>query len=63
MYVAVARALLKRPKVLILNESTRGLDEVSAERVAETVNGLRGKVSMLFIAHKVPRGLRGGPAC
>jgi subfamily B ATP-binding cassette protein HlyB/CyaB len=56
--VAIARALLKRPKVLIFDESTSGLDEVSAERVAETVNGLRGKVSMLFIAHKVPKGLQ-----
>lgn len=56
--VAIARALLKRPKVLIFDESTSGLDEASAERVAETVNSLRGKVSILFISHKVPKSLR-----
>lgn len=56
--VAIARALLKRPKVLVFDESTSGLDETSAERVAETVNALRGKVSILFISHKVPKSLR-----
>jgi subfamily B ATP-binding cassette protein HlyB/CyaB len=56
--VAIARALLKRPKVLIFDEATSGLDEASAEKIAETVNALRGKVSMLFIAHRVPKGLK-----
>lgn len=56
--VAIARALLKRPKILVFDESTSGLDEASAEKIAETVNSLRGKVSMLFIAHKVPKSLQ-----
>lgn len=56
--VAIARALLKRPRILVFDESTSGLDEASAERVAQTVNALRGKVSMLFIAHKVPASLK-----
>ena len=56
--VAIARALLKRPKILVLDESTSGLNEASAEKIAETVNSLRGKVSMLFIAHKVPKSLK-----
>lgn len=56
--VAIARALLKRPRILVFDESTSGLDEASAEKIAETVNALRGKVSMLFIAHKVPKSLK-----
>lgn len=56
--VAIARALLKRPKILVFDESTSGLDAASAEKIAETVNALRGKVSMLFIAHKVPPNLK-----
>jgi ATP-binding cassette, subfamily B, bacterial HlyB/CyaB len=56
--VAIARALLKRPRILVFDESTSGLDTASAERVAQTVNALRGKVSMLFIAHKVPTSLK-----
>jgi hypothetical protein len=39
-------------------QSTSGLDEASAERIAKTVNSLRGKVSMLFIAHRIPKGLK-----
>lgn len=56
--VAIARALMKNPHVLVFDESTSGLDEASAERVAATVNSLRGKVSMLFIAHKIPANLK-----
>lgn len=56
--VAIARALLKSPRILVFDESTSGLDEASAEKIAETVNALRGKVSMLFIAHKVPKSLK-----
>jgi subfamily B ATP-binding cassette protein HlyB/CyaB len=56
--LAIARALLKRPKVLILDEAVSGLDDESAELVAQTVNRLRGKVTVLFVSHKVPQGLR-----
>jgi subfamily B ATP-binding cassette protein HlyB/CyaB len=56
--IAIARALLKRPKILIFDEATSSLDEATAESFAKTVNQLRGKVSMLFIAHQLPKGLR-----
>jgi subfamily B ATP-binding cassette protein HlyB/CyaB len=56
--VAIARALLKRPKILIFDEATSSLDEATAERFARTVNQLKGKVSMLFIAHRLPKTLR-----
>jgi len=52
--VGIARALLKRPKVLIFDESTSGLDELAAHKIAETVNLMRGKVTVLFIAHRIP---------
>jgi subfamily B ATP-binding cassette protein HlyB/CyaB len=56
--LAIARALLKRPKVLIFDEATSSLDPMSATEIAETVNGLRGKVAMLFVAHNLPRNLK-----
>ncbi len=56
--LAIARALLKRPKVLIFDEATSGLDQATAEQFALTINQLRGKVTMLFIAHNLPRGLQ-----
>ena len=56
--LAIARALLKGPKVLIFDESTSSLDDATAEAFARTVNGLRGRVTMLFITHRVPKGLQ-----
>jgi subfamily B ATP-binding cassette protein HlyB/CyaB len=55
--IAIARALLKRPAVLIFDEATSNLDPPTAEQFARTVNALKGKVTMLFIAHQLPKGL------
>ena len=55
--LAIARALLKRPKILIFDEATSSLDSETAELFARTVNQLKGKVTLLFIAHQLPRGL------
>jgi subfamily B ATP-binding cassette protein HlyB/CyaB len=56
--LAIARAVLKRPRVLIFDEASSNLDAPTAERFAQTVNQLRGKVTILFIAHQLPRGLQ-----
>jgi subfamily B ATP-binding cassette protein HlyB/CyaB len=56
--LAIARALLKRPKVLIFDEATAALDAETAEHFARTINALRGKVTMLFITHALPQNLR-----
>ncbi|BCM25604.1 peptidase C39 [Methyloradius palustris] len=55
--LAIARALLKQPKILIFDEATSSLDSVTAEHFADTINQLKGKVSMLFITHALPRNL------
>lgn len=49
---------LKRPKVLIFDEAVSNLDQQTAEHFARTINKLKGKVTMLFITHQVPRGLQ-----
>lgn len=56
--LAIARALLKRPKVLIFDEAVASLDDESMEHIARSVNDLRGKVTVLFVTHKVPRSLK-----
>jgi subfamily B ATP-binding cassette protein HlyB/CyaB len=56
--LAIARALLKKPKVLIFDEAVSNLDQPTAEHFAQTVNRLKGKVTILFITHHVPKGLQ-----
>ncbi len=56
--IAIARALLKRPRVLIFDEAISNLDQQTAEHFARTINRLKGKVTMLFITHQVPKGLQ-----
>ena len=55
--IAIARALLKQPRVLIFDEATSNLDQQTAEHFARTINKLKGQVSMLFITHQLPKGL------
>ncbi|MDA8254087.1 MAG: peptidase domain-containing ABC transporter [Betaproteobacteria bacterium] len=55
--LAIARALLKRPKILIFDEATSALDPQTAEHFAATINQLRGQVTMLFITHALPKNL------
>ena len=55
--MAIARALLKQPKILVFDEATSSLDQETAEHFAQTINQLKGKVTMLFITHALPRSL------
>ena len=55
--LAIARALLKRPKILIFDEAASNLDRPTAEQFARTINQLKGKVTMLYITHQLPQGL------
>jgi subfamily B ATP-binding cassette protein HlyB/CyaB len=56
--LAIARALLKQPKILLFDEATSSLDCATAEHFAGTVNQLKGKVTMLFITHQLPERLK-----
>lgn len=50
--------MLKHPKILLFVESISSLDSATAEHFAATVNQLKGKVTILFIALQLPSTLK-----
>lgn len=50
--IALARALVGRPSLLILDEATTGIDPAAEQEIAETIARLRGRVTILAVAHR-----------
>ena len=50
--IAIARALVHQPKLLILDEATSGLDPESETAVCDTLQQLRGELTILAISHQ-----------
>ena len=50
--ICIARALVNDPKILILDEATSSLDKINENQIIELIEGLRDKVSIIFITHK-----------
>lgn len=50
--IAIARALIHRPQLLILDEATSALDPKSEASICQTLNDLRGQLTMLAISHQ-----------
>jgi len=50
--IAIARALVHRPKLLILDEATTALDPVNEAAICETLGTLRGDLTILAISHQ-----------
>ena len=56
--ICLARALLRRPGLLILNEPTSALDPAVEKRLLQTLSRLRGGMTLLLIAHRLPDWFR-----
>src|SRR5690242_8692341 len=50
--IAIARALARRPKLLILDEVTSSLDPQTESAICQTLQGLRGQLTILAISHQ-----------
>jgi ABC-type multidrug transport system fused ATPase/permease subunit len=51
--IALARALYRRPHLLILDEATSALDNETEAQVIEEINSLQGSVTMVVVAHRL----------
>ena len=51
--IALARALLREPALLVLDEATSNLDVENERRVQQAVDALRGHVTIVMIAHRL----------
>jgi ATP-binding cassette subfamily C protein len=52
--LALARALLRKPSLLILDEATSALDLESEARVREAIEKLQGELTVVIIGHRLP---------
>lgn len=50
--IGIARALYQNPQVLILDESTSALDEKTEKGILEELRLMKGKVTMIIVAHR-----------
>ncbi len=51
--IALARALIRKPDLLILDEATNALDDEAEQFIQEAVDRLRGRHTILVIAHRL----------
>ena len=51
--LSIARALITKPKLLILDEATSSLDAITEDGVAEALKKLSGQTTLVIIAHRL----------
>jgi ATP-binding cassette subfamily C protein len=51
--LALARALLRKPALLILDEATSALDSENEQRIQQAIERLHGSMTILVIAHRL----------
>jgi ATP-binding cassette subfamily C protein len=52
--IALARAMLQNPKVLILDEATSALDVENERKIIDAIRNLHGTMTVIVIGHRLP---------
>lgn len=50
--LALARLLLRAPRLILLDEPASALDTANEERILETIAGLKGRATILLVTHR-----------
>jgi len=56
--LAIARALLKKPDILIMDEATSNLDSITEKAIEKTINDLPDSITTIIIAHRLSTVMR-----
>ena len=51
--MVLARTLLREPEILVLDEATSALDAESEHFIQQSINDLKGKVTLIVISHRL----------
>ncbi|MGV8124725.1 MAG: ABC transporter ATP-binding protein [Candidatus Xenobiia bacterium LiM19] len=51
--IALARALLRSPSLLVLDEATSSLDTENEKRIIDAIKSLYGKMTIVMVAHRL----------
>ncbi|MEI6188188.1 MAG: ABC transporter ATP-binding protein [Alphaproteobacteria bacterium] len=51
--ICIARAILKKSKILIFDEATSSLDQISEERIKSSIDTLRNNRTIIVVAHRL----------
>ncbi|MEW6410073.1 MAG: ABC transporter ATP-binding protein, partial [Nitrospirota bacterium] len=51
--IALARAILRKPEILILDEATSSLDNISENQVQRAINNIAGNHTVIVVAHRL----------
>lgn len=51
--VGIARALYRRPQVLVLDEATSALDNETEDKISTVIRDLHGRITVILVAHRL----------
>ena len=51
--LGIARALYRRPELLVLDEATSSLDNATERQISEAIESLAGRMTLVIIAHRL----------